>query len=182
MIRVRVAELSSFDGEAVLRPVRADLDPTSVSSRDLMERAGPAVRDRLELAGELPVGGAVITPGGDLPADFVIHVVTCSQDEPETPLSVQRALRNGLRRAADWEVTSLGVPPLGTGVGVMGLEDAARVQVEILVNHLNEGLAPRDLTVLVANSYEHDVFSRVVAALAQEDDIRRNPAEESHVP
>lgn len=166
MIRVAVGRLAEFRGEAVLRTIRSDLDPTTGTSRELGDRAGPTVRARLELGGDIPVGGAVLTPGGGLPADFVIHVVTCARDEPESPLTVERALRNGLRRAADWEVASLALPPLGTGVGVMELEEAARLQVEILVEHLAEEGRPREITVLVANAYEEDVFTRTVSALA----------------
>lgn len=177
MIRVEVGALADFGGEAVLRTIRSDLDPTTAASRELGDRAGPTVRARLELAGEIPVGGAVLTPGGGLPADYVIHVVTCARDEPETSVSVERALRNGLRRAADWEVASLAVPPLGTGVGVLELEEAARVQMEVLREHLAGGTAPREITVRVANPYEEDVFSRLVSAL---DD--GNPDPESHVP
>jgi O-acetyl-ADP-ribose deacetylase (regulator of RNase III) len=168
MIRVAVGELAAFRGEGVLRPIRSDLEPTTAGSRIVEDRAGASIRERLEAAGEIPVGGAVITPGGELEARFVIHVVTSSRDEAEAPTSVQRALRNGLRRAADWGLESLAVPPLGTGVGVMELEDAARVQVEILVDHLAEGAPPLELTVVVANSYEEDVFSRLVATLAGE--------------
>ena len=181
MIQVALGELSGFGGEAVLRAIRSDLDPTSAASRVLMDRAGARVKERLDVAGEIPVGGAVMTPGGDLPAEFIIHVVTCAPDEPEAPLAVQRALRNGLRRAADWEVASLAVPPMGSGVGVMGLEDSARAQVEILVNHLNEGMPPREITILVANSYEEDVFSRLVAALSGEGDAPGDRSEESSV-
>lgn len=182
MIRVRVGDLTAFDGEAVLRPVRSDLDPVNALSRALFEGLGDAVRRRLETAGEIPVGGAVLTPGGELPADFVIHVATCSRDEPESSHVVQRALRNGLRRAADLGIESLALPPLGTGVGVMGLEDAARVQVEILVNHLNEGRPPLELTVLVATEYEEDVFSRMVAALHDPVEEPGNHGDGSAVP
>lgn len=183
MIRVVMGGLADFQGEAVLRTVRADLDPGSALSRAVMDRAGPQVQARLETGGEIPVGGAVLTPGGDLPADYIIHVVTCSRDEPETSVTVQRALRNGLRRAADWEVASLALPPMGLGVGVMEPEEAARVQVEILVDHLNEGTPPREIVLRVANAYEEDVFVRAVAALAPPGDgPAGNQADGSRVP
>jgi O-acetyl-ADP-ribose deacetylase (regulator of RNase III) len=164
-LRVSFGRLADFPGDVVLRAVRADLDPVNVASREVAEEAGETIRTRLEQAGELPVGGAVLTPGGALPAGFVIHVVTSSRDEPETPATVERGLRNALRRAADWEMDSLAVPPLGTGVGVLTLEDAARLQVRILAEHLEEGVPPREITVVVGNAYEEDVFSRLVAPL-----------------
>lgn len=168
MIRVEPGELWSREEEAVLRPIRSDLAPMTPAARDLGLRAGPGVAARLEAAGVIPVGGAVITPAGDLAAGFLIHVVTSAVDEPQTTATVQRALKNGLRRAADWGIASLALPPLGISVGDMGAEDGAQVLAEILVDHLGEGQPPLDLVVVVGSAYEEQVVGRVVAALTRE--------------
>jgi len=167
VIHVVVGELATQEREGIVRPIRSDLAPLTAGARDVMTAAGASVAERLDQLGPLPLGSAVITPGGALPASFVIHVVTASDEEPETSLSVQRALRNGLRRAADWGLSSLAVPPLGTGVGHMDTEEAARAQVEILVNHLGEGHPPLDLTIVVGGEYEAEVFGRLVEELTR---------------
>ena len=93
--------------------------------------------DRLKKVGAIPVGGAVMTPGGTLATDFLIHVVVMSEDEPQSALTVQKALRNGLRRASDWALESLALPAIGIGVGTMEADDSARALLEILFNHLD---------------------------------------------
>ncbi len=168
MIRVLTGVLSELDLEGIVRPIRSDLAPLTQAARDVVAAAGPAVAERLEQLGTLPPGSAVITPAGKLPASFIIHIVTAAEDEPETPLSVQRALRNGLRRAADWGLTSLAMPPLGAGVGHLDAEDAARAQLEILVDHLDEGAPPLDLAIVVAGEYEAEVFGRLAAELTRD--------------
>lgn len=174
MINVVLGSLADQEGEGVLRPVRSDLAPLTAGARDLLSRAGEGVEDRLLQMGTLPVGGAFITPAGRLPATFLIHLVTASEEESESPLSVQRALRNGLRRAVEWEIQSLAMPPLGLGVGHLGAEEAARVMVEILVDHLDEGHPPLDLTIVVASEYEAGVFRRLVEELTRERFPMRN--------
>lgn len=174
MIQVVVGELSAQEREGVVRPVRSDLAPLTAGARDVLLAAGPSVDERLQQVGSVPIGGAVITPGGALPAGFIIHVVTASDEEPETAMSVQRALRNGLRRAADWGLESLAIPPLGTGVGHMEMEDAARAEVEILIDHLDEGHAPLDITLVVGNDYEAGVFGRIVEELMRDRFPTRN--------
>lgn len=163
MIEVAGGVLHRRMVECILRPIRSDLAPVTPASRDLAVAAGPKLQERLEAMGMVPVGGAVMTPGGDLPADFVIHVVVSAPDEPETTLTVQKALRNGLRRAADFGVESLALPPLGLGVGRVEAEDSARVMLDILYNHLDEGAPPSELHIVVAHDYEVDVFRRLVA-------------------
>ena len=168
MIRVVVGELSAQTADAVVRPVRSDLAPVTPASRHLEQRAGEKLGAHLAKAGPLPLGGAVITPSGELPASFVIHVVVMSEDEPQTAFSVQRALRNGLRRAVDLGLDSLALPALGLGVGTTEPEVSARTLVEILFNHLDEGSAPLDLTIVAASEFEAELFRRLI------DDPARN--------
>lgn len=168
MIQVVVGDLKSQDREALVRPMRSDLAPLTAGARDVLRAAGPAVEERLQQLGSVPIGGAAITPGGGLASSFIIHVVTASEEEPETSMSVQRALRNGLRRAADWGITSLALPPLGMGAGHMEAEEAARVEVEILVDHLGEGKPPLDITIVAGSEYEAGVFRRLVEELMRD--------------
>lgn len=155
--------MAALPVEGVVRAVSSDLSPASVTARDLFLAAGPDLEERLARVGVLPVGGAVLTPAGDLAADYLIHIVVMSPEEPQSSLSVQRALRNGLRRAADWGLTSLAVPALGLGAGSIEPEIPARALVEILFNHLDEGDPPLDLTIAVSSDFERQLFDQLVA-------------------
>lgn len=168
MIRVVVGGLTDQGCEAVMRPVRSDLAPMTPASRDVGAMAGEAVRERLEKTGPVPIGGAIITPAGDLEASYLIHVVIADEIQAPDTMAVQNAVRNGLRRAADWEIPSLALPPIGLGVGSMGAEDAARVLVELIGAHLDEGNAPREITIVVGNEYEQSVFVFAVEELTGE--------------
>lgn len=163
MISVVLGELAAQTAEGVMRPIRSDLAPATAAARDVAQGAGEAVAARLEKVGAVPIGGAVITPAGALDASFLIHVVVMSADEPQTAIAVQRALNNGLRRAADLGLESLALPPLGLGVGAMEPEEAGRAQVEILANHLAEGAPPLDVTIVAASEFELELFERLVA-------------------
>lgn len=162
MIRVLRGDLATLRVQGVVRPVRPDLAPVDAGGRDLVTEAGPELAERLQRMGMIPVGGAVLTPAGGLAADFLIHVVVMSDEEPQSSHSVQRALRNGLRRAADWGLESLAVPALGLGAGSIDPEVPARALVEILFNHLDEGVPPLELTIAVSSEYETALFERLV--------------------
>ena len=111
------------------------------------------------------VGGAVVTPGGDLPAGFIIHAVVESPEESLTAFGVQRALVNGLRRAREWEMESLSLPPLGLGAGALEPEDWGSLLVEVLADHLREQEPPRELVIVVESDFEEDLFRRLLAAV-----------------
>lgn len=162
MIRHSSAGPGEIRVEAVLRSVYSDLTPDTPFSREVEVRAGPKVADRLAGMGELPVGAAVITPGGDLPSAFLIHVVLQSPEEPVRTETLRSALRNGLRRAQEWEMETLALPPLGTGAGNLEVEDSAAVMVSMIREHLRDHPHPRDVTLLLATEYERSVFMRAL--------------------
>jgi serine/threonine-protein kinase len=162
MIRVVLGALADQPTDAVLRPIRSDLAPVSSVSRDVAQRAGDGVADRLRALGQIPVGGAVLTPGGGLAASFVIHAVVMSEDEPQSRASVEKALRNGLARATDWGLASLALPVLGLGAGSMEPEEAARGFVALLLEHVEAGRPPLDLTVVAGSEYERALVEGLV--------------------
>jgi O-acetyl-ADP-ribose deacetylase (regulator of RNase III) len=174
MIRVVVGDLAAQSVDGVVRPVRSDLSPVTAASRDIALAAGEELEERLSRLGALPIGGAMLTPAGRLPAGYLIHVVVMSEEEPQTSISVQRALRNGLRRAADWGLASIALPALGLSVGMIEPEESARALVEILFNHLDEGVAPLDLTIVVESDFEAHLFEGLIQETARARSAARN--------
>lgn len=168
MILVVRGDLAVAEAECVLRPVRSDGAPVTSASRRVEAGAGGGVADRMVAQGDSPVGTAFITPAGELPAAFLVHVVVQSLDEPVSAFSVQRGLLNALRRAADFGITSLALPPLGGGAGSLNAEENARVVVEVLRNHVAEGKPPLEFRIVVESEYEESVFRSLLSAVPGE--------------
>jgi O-acetyl-ADP-ribose deacetylase (regulator of RNase III) len=162
VIRVTLEPLQDLAVSAVLRPIRSDLAPVSAASRDVGERTGERPTAMLERLGSLPVGSAVLTPAGDLAADYLIHVVVMSEDEHQTAATVDKALRNGLARANDLGLNAIALPPLGIGAGLMEPEEAATALLEILGEHLETGDLPQDIVLAVPSAYEADLFTNLI--------------------
>jgi O-acetyl-ADP-ribose deacetylase (regulator of RNase III) len=158
VIEVRLGELADADAVAILRPVSADWTAVTAATRRLELKAGEAVAEQCRRLGELPVGSAAITPAGGLTAQFLVHVVVRSLDEPVSPASVRRSLQNGLRRLSEWAVDTVAMPPLGTGAGNLDAEEAAAAMLPVITEHAAEHDFPKRVHVLVENEYELQVF------------------------
>lgn len=165
VVRVTVANAVDLKGDALLRSVGEGLDGITPLSRQIGLAAGEEVVARLRQMGEAPVGAALVTPGGDLGVAFLIHLVIRSVDEPISPSGVTRALRNGLRQAAGWELEELILPPLGLGAGNLTAETSARVTLEVLRDHAGESPFPSRVTIPVPGPYEEELFLRERARL-----------------
>jgi O-acetyl-ADP-ribose deacetylase (regulator of RNase III) len=163
VIRIVHGELADAPADAVLRPVTAEWGSVTPAMRRLELAAGSEPDEQCRRLGELPIGSAVITPAGDLPAQFMIHVVVRSVDEPVTGSGVRRALQNGLRRAAEWDIARVAMAPLGTGAGNLDADEAASIMIPVLMERLRAGGPPSDVTIYVDSEYEKDVFERQLA-------------------
>lgn len=164
MIRVRVADLAAVQADALLRPVSADWGAATPASRRVEMLAGAALDEQTRRLGDFPVGSAVLTTAGDLPADYLINVVVRSVDEPVSKAGVERALRNGLRRVAEYGLRAVAVAPLGMGAGNLDAEEAARLMVPLLLEYQAAADQPAALDVVVENEYELEVFESVIRA------------------
>lgn len=157
MIRVVVDDLAFVPADAVVRPATSSLDPTTPALRRLEQVGGPNFLNQMRLNHELAVGAAVVTPGGDLTAELVIHAVIRSVNEPVTETIVRRAIRSALQRAADWRLARLAVPLIGTGAGNLSVERAVDVLVSTLAGELMGQEYPSDVTIVVETEDERAI-------------------------
>lgn len=167
MIRVVRGVLTETTSEAVLRETRPDGAVVSPPGRELLSRLGRAAH-LLDLD-DAPVGSAWLTPAGPLGASFLIHLVVQGMDEPLSVESVRLALTNGIRRAAAFGVESVALAPLGVGAGNLDHEHSARVTVDAIGAHLEQGQAPLVFEIFVANEYEEEVFRRAAGVHLEVD-------------
>ncbi len=165
MIRVVREVLELWEGECVVRAARSDGASITPVARRVETAAGPDVRRRVEAMGELPVGSAVLTPGGELPVRFLLHVVLQSAQEPVTAAVVQRATGNALARAADFGMAEVALPPLGTHAGNLQAEESARSMGAAIAEHRVRNPTPDSITIVVESDYELDVFERALAGV-----------------
>jgi O-acetyl-ADP-ribose deacetylase (regulator of RNase III) len=167
VIRVVVDDIAFVQADAVIRPATATLEPTSSALRHLEQVGGPSLQRQSQVQQALAVGAAVVTGGGELPTEFVIHAVVRSITEPVSSAGIRRALTSALQRAVDWHFARVTLPPLGTGAGNLSVEDAAQVMVEVLGRHLAAAPYPTDVTIVVETDEDKRVFDGWLRRLPQ---------------
>ena len=85
--------------------------------------------------GPIPVGDAVATGAGRLPATWVIHGAVMGQDLRTNGELVERTTRSVLRVADELGAESVALPAFGTGVGGFPLDECARLMVRAARAH-----------------------------------------------
>jgi O-acetyl-ADP-ribose deacetylase (regulator of RNase III) len=95
-----------------------------------IKRAGGEEIEREAVAlGPIPVGDAVATGAGRLPAQHVIHGAVMGQDLTTNEDLVRRTTRRCLEVADELGARSVALPAFGTGVGGLPVETVADAMV-----------------------------------------------------
>ena len=129
-------ELEARDGDIAV--VEADAIANAANDRlwmgagvaGALKRAGGDEIEREATAqGPIPLGSAVATTAGRLPARWVIHGAVMGQDLRTDGELVRRTTRSCLELADELGSRSLALPAFGTGVGGFPLAECARIMV-----------------------------------------------------
>jgi O-acetyl-ADP-ribose deacetylase (regulator of RNase III) len=164
VIRVVVDDLAFLPVDAVLRPADENLDPVSAEAAQLDRVAGASFAAQRRVQAPLDIGAAVVTAGGELSAQFVLHVVIRTEERPTTPDAVRRALASAWQRAGDWGLARLAAPLVGAGPGQLAPEDAVRLLAETWRASGASRLAEASLTLVVAREDDVETLSPLLGA------------------
>ena len=128
-----------------------------------LKRAGGEEIEREAMAkGPIPVGTAVATSAGRLPARFVVHGAVMGQDLRTNADLVRRTTRACLALADELGCRSLALPAFGTGVGGFPLEECARIMVDEA-----RAFAPRSLERVVFAVLGADAYSALSSSVGR---------------
>ncbi len=101
-------------------------------------KGGKTIEEEAVRKGPIPVGEALVTGAGTLPAKYIIHAAVMGQDLHTDEEKVRAATLNSLKRAEEMKIGSLAFPALGTGVGRFSLYACAQIMIDVVVDFLQK--------------------------------------------
>jgi O-acetyl-ADP-ribose deacetylase (regulator of RNase III) len=134
-IRIVKGDISSVKVDAVVNAANNHLWMGAGVAGALKRRGGQEIEDEAVKRGPIPVGDAVETGAGVLPARYVIHAAVMGQDLRTDEKILRKATRNVMELAESLGVKSVAFPALGTGVGGFPLKRCAQVMLEEVLNY-----------------------------------------------
>jgi O-acetyl-ADP-ribose deacetylase len=141
-------DITEQEVDAVVNAAHWDLLGGNGVDGAIHYRGGPEILAECQQIGGCPIGGAVLTTGGKLPARYVIHAVGPIY-EPDDDLTVElldSAYRESLRLAAAHGLRSVAFPSLSTGAFNYPLPEAAPVALNAILDFL--ATEPHNLSVV----------------------------------
>src|SRR3569832_707645 len=142
-IHVAKAELWSMPVDAVVNPANSLGIMGGGTGGGLRRQGGDVIQQAAMAAAPIAVGAALVTTAGQLPAQNVIHVPT--MEEPGMTIgaeNVRRAARAALIAADRNGFKVIAIPGIGTDLGNVPIDAAARAIVEEVRAHRRPNPAP----------------------------------------
>ena len=139
----------------------------------IKRRGGLEIEREAIRQGPIPVGAAVATGAGSLPASAVIHAAVMGQDLVTDADLIRRATASALELAESMRLESIAFPALGTGVGGFPLRECAALMLEAVASH---AAAARYLTTIEFVLFDQQAFD-AFAAVLRESEARHGGAD-----
>ena len=140
----------------------------------LKRAGGDAIEFAAVRQAPVPLGGAIVTPAGNLAAKAVIHAVSLDRDRRTSGPVIEAAVRSAMARAREIGATSIAFPALGTGVGGFPLEEAARIMVETVRDELDASPAIEHVIFALRGAAAYEAFSAVAPHGARDRSAARH--------
>ncbi len=154
VLRLEQGDITTFQGDAIGNAANSALAGGGGVDGAIHRAGGPAIMEECRRIGGCPTGEARITGAGRLPVRYVIHAVGPvwrggSQGEADLLAS---AYRNSLKLAEDRHLTKIAFPSISTGVYGYPVDQAARIALRTVADHLSGAGSVTSVTFMLFDS------------------------------
>jgi len=131
MLLVKMGDITEEDCDAIVNPANSLGIMGGGVALAIKKKGGEEIEKEARAKAPIKLGQAIATKAGKLKCKYVIHSPTMEKPAQKIPLeNVRIATRAALDLAKKLNLRSVALPGMGTGVGGISYEDAAKVMVE----------------------------------------------------
>jgi O-acetyl-ADP-ribose deacetylase (regulator of RNase III) len=138
-IDVKQADITELEVDAIANAANTELRHDGGVAGAISRAGGPSVQAESDERAPIGLGEAVETTAGEMPARWVIHAATMELGGPTSAEIIRQATASALAKADELGAQSLALVAFGTGVGGFPMKEAARIEVEEVRRHLDQG-------------------------------------------
>ena len=140
ILELAQGDITKQDTEAIVNAANSGLRGGGGVDGAIHRAGGPQIMEECRKIGGCPTGSAVITTGGNLKSQYVIHTVGPvyhGGDRGEAEL-LASAYRSSLKLASEKGIRAIAFPSLSTGAYGYPLDEAAKIALKTVCDYLKE--------------------------------------------
>ncbi|MCL5978910.1 MAG: macro domain-containing protein [Nitrospirae bacterium] len=138
ILRLVLGDITGRDVDAIVNAANSHLQHGGGVAGAIVRKGGQVIQDESDKIGFVPVGNAVITTAGKLPAKFVIHAVGPRMGEGDEDNKLKNAVINSLKLASEKGLKSISMPAVSSGIFGFPKDRCAKILVSEAKSFLEE--------------------------------------------
>jgi O-acetyl-ADP-ribose deacetylase (regulator of RNase III) len=159
-----------LDVEAIVNPANTFLIHAGGLAAAIVKRGGMIIQQESKKIGNIPVGSAVITTGGNLKAKHVIHAVGPKYKDGKSGEEdkLKSAVKSALEVAEKKKLKSIAIPAISSGIFGYPVEESSKVIVDSVIDYFNEKKKAKEESTIekvILCLFDEDAFNNFVKAL-----------------
>jgi O-acetyl-ADP-ribose deacetylase (regulator of RNase III) len=162
-IEVQQADITKLDVDAIANAANTELRHGGGVAGAISRAGGPSVQEESDERAPIELGDAVETTAGEMPCRWVIHAATMELGGPTSAEIIRRATASTLAKADELGANSLALVAFGTGVGGFSVDEAARIEVEEVRRHVDQGSALERIVFAVRGEGAEAAFRTAIS-------------------
>jgi O-acetyl-ADP-ribose deacetylase (regulator of RNase III) len=131
-------DITERDIDAIVNAANSHLQHGGGVAGAIVRKGGQIIQEESNKIGYTPVGTAVITGAGKLPAKFVIHAVGPRMGEGDEDNKLKSAVLSSLKLASEKGLKSISMPAISSGIFGFPKDRCAEILVNEALNYLKE--------------------------------------------
>jgi O-acetyl-ADP-ribose deacetylase (regulator of RNase III) len=169
VVEVREDDITRVAADAIVNAANSALAGGGGVDGAIHRAGGPEIMRELDhirqQIGRLPMGDAVVTTAGKLPAVYVFHTVgpVYRDGKHDEPRLLASCYHTCMRLADERGIATIAFPAISAGIYGYPLADAAGIAVREVVKHLKRGATPLQRVIFVV--FDRSALNVYTAAL-----------------
>lgn len=172
-IRILRGDITDQSTDALVNAANPSLMGGGGVDGAIHAKGGPSIRDECRKIREtrwpngLPTGKAVITTGGNLKAQFVIHTVgpIWRGGMEGEPALLQVAYENSLKLALSQGISTIAFPSISTGAYGYPIREASRIALNTVKGMLETDVRLKEIVFVLFSQTDYDVYRKTAETI-----------------
>ncbi len=157
-IKVMEGDITAMETDAIVNAANTDLKLGAGVAGAIRKKGGSSIQEECDKIGHIELGEAAITGAGELKTKYVIHAAGMHLGGKTTEESLRNCVKNSLKRADEKGLKTIAFPAIGAGVAGFPMDEAARIMIEEVKNHLSGDTSVEEVTFVLFGTEAYETF------------------------
>jgi O-acetyl-ADP-ribose deacetylase (regulator of RNase III) len=157
-IKLVQGDITELNTDVIVNAANAQLILGGGVAGAIRRKGGPSIQEECNKIGGTFVGGAVITTGGNLKANHVIHAVGPRMGEGGEDMKLKDTVINSLKLMDKQALKTIAFPAISTGIFGYPIERCSKVMISTAKEYLTGDTQIKEVIFCLYSSSDYEVF------------------------